>query len=346
MKNKTTFLFVLLYFIIFVVSNSILVSSNNDVELDSSSISYWLRHLVVVLVALYSLIKFKKKGTIIILNIIFFTLIYFICDQYILGFMTIALFLSSIVFGEGYEYLINNKNLLIILCVISLVPFFINFNDFFNNGFFSTKYGRDRMLLGYFHPKEAAQPFAVLLILFYISNEKFRSLTFFSGTLLLFFIGSKNSLLYFLLFIYFTYRSPFKTILLLMLFIFVIYFVYINLDNLKNLVDELSSDRISAWADVMKYKQNGASQFKADSFYVEIYVKGGIIALLVFIIWFLYFITFNRVHIGIYSSLSIGVSLICSQLVFSIFDSGITSTGNLIHVFSWSMYYKFSKKYI
>jgi hypothetical protein len=49
--------------------------------------------------------------------------------------MTIALFLSSIVFGSGYELLIKNKNLLFILLFISLVPFILNFNEFINNGF-------------------------------------------------------------------------------------------------------------------------------------------------------------------------------------------------------------------
>jgi hypothetical protein len=346
MKNKILYFFVLLYFTVFVISNSIFVSNNNDVELDSSSLSYWLRHIVAILVSFYSILFYFKKGVNIILNIFVFSLIYFICQQYILGFMTIAFFLSSIVFGSGYELLIKNKNLLLILFFISLVPFFLNFNEFINNGFFSTKYGRERLLLGYFHPKEAAQPFVVLFILLFISYKKYRTTIFIGGTILLLLISSKNSTLYFLIFIYLTRQSAVKTILLFFILFLILYYIFINLSNINIFIDELSSNRISAWLDVMKYNQNNNSKFKADSFYIEIFVKGGLLAVLLFICWFIYFIFFNKIYVGLYSALPIGLALLCSQLIFSIFDSGITSTGSLVHIFSWSMYYKFSKKYI
>jgi hypothetical protein len=346
MKNKNLYFFVFLYYIVFVISNSILVSNNNDIELDSSSVSYWLRHLVVVLVSFYSILICHQKGVLVLFNIIVFSLIYFICQQYILGFMTIALFLSSIVFGSGYELLIKNKNLLIILGFISLVPFILNFNDYINNGFFSTKYGRERLLLGYFHPKEAAQPFVVLFILLYIIYKKYRILIFIVGTTLLLLISSKNSTLYFLVFIYLTYKSATKTILLFLIFFFVIYYIFINLSQINFLIDELSSNRISAWSEVMKYNQSANSQFKADSFYIEIFVKGGLLAVALFFCWFIYFLFSNKIYVGLHSALPIGIALVCSQLVFSIFDSGITSTGSLVHIFSWSMYFKFSKKYI
>jgi hypothetical protein len=346
MKNKTSYLFVLLFFITFVVSNSIFVSYNNNVELDSSLLTYWLRHLVVVLVSFYALFTFKKNEQIVIFNIIIFSLIYFICGQFILGFMTIALFLSSIVFGKGYEYLIKNRRLIFFLCLISLVPFILYFNEFLSNGFFSTKYGRERLLLGYFHPKEAAQPFVVLFILFYISHKKYRNIIFLLGITLLLFISSKNSTLYFLIFVYLTHKSAVKIVLLFFILSLIVYYTFINLDNINILIDELSSNRISAWSDVMKYNQSGNSQFKADSFYIEIFIKGGVLAVTLFFCWFAYFIFSNKIYDGLHSALSIGTALICSQLVFSIFDSGITSTGSLVHIFSWSMYYKFKRVYL
>ena len=109
MKNKTINIFVLLYFTVFVISNSILVSNNNDIELDSTSLSYWLRHLVVILVSFYSAFIFYKKISFVLFNLIVFTTLYLICQQYILGLMTIALFISSIVFGSGFEKILKSR---------------------------------------------------------------------------------------------------------------------------------------------------------------------------------------------------------------------------------------------
>jgi len=226
------------------------------------------------------------------------------------------------------------------------LPFIFYFNEYLSNGFFSTKYGRERLLLGYFHPKEAAQTFAVTFILLYISYDKYRSLIFLLAIALLFFISSKNTILYFLVFIYLTHKSAVKILFLFFIFSLIFYYIIINMSNINILIDELSSNRISAWSNVMKYYQSSNSQLKADSFYIEIFIKGGVLAVTLFFCWFAYFILSNRIYVGLYSSLSIGTALVCSQLVFSFFDSGITSTGSLIHIFSWSMYYKLKRTYL
>lgn len=346
MKIKIGFYFVTLYFIIFIITNSIFVTNNDNIELDSTSITYWLRHFLVILAVLFSLFFRKKNNLHFYFTLITFTIIYFIGNQIVSGFMTIALFLSTIIFGTGFDYLLKNKKLLIILLLIAFIPFFINIQDVLVNGLFTTKYGRERMLLGYFHPKEAAQPFTILLILLYITFKKNRIKIFLVGVMLLYFIGSKNSLLYFLIFLYLTYHNSYKSILLFILFCLITYFIIINLQNLTNLIDELSSDRISAWSDVLKYNQNDESKFRADSFYIETFVKSGLIGTIIFIIWLFYFIIHNNIQKGLYSKLSIGISLVCAQLVFSMFDSGISSTGSLIQIFSWSMYFQFPNKYI
>jgi hypothetical protein len=346
MKIKIGYYFVTLYFIIFIISNSLFVTINDNIELDSTSLVYWLRHLVVIIAVLFSFFFSRKNGIHFYYSLFTFSIIYFIGNQFISGLMTIALFLSTIIFGTGYEYILKNKKVLFIFLLIALLPFFINFQDVFVNGLLSSKYGRDRMLLGYFHPKEAAQPFAIIFILLYISFEKIRIKIFLIGVILLYLIGSKNSLLYFLIFVYLTYNNNLKTIILLIIFCFIMYFIIINLQNITNLIDELSSDRISAWADVLKYKQNDESKFRADSFYIETFVKSGFFGISLFIIWLLYFMIYNNIQKGLYSKLSIGISLVCAQLVFSMLDSGIASTGSLIQIFSWSMYFQFSNKYI
>lgn len=346
MKLKIGFYFVTLYFIIFILTNSIFVTNNDNIELDSTSTTYWLRHLLVLFAVLFSFFFKNKNNVHFYFSLITFAIIYFIGNQIVSGFMTIALFLSTIIFGTGFDYLLKNKILLIILLLIAFVPFFINFQDVFVNGLFSTKYGRERMLLGYFHPKEAAQPFTILFVLLYIAFEKSRIKIFLVGVILLYFISSKNSLLYFLIFIYLTYRNSYKSILFFLLFCFITYFIILNLENLTNLMDELSSDRISSWADILKYNQNDESKFRADSFYIETFVKSGLIGTILFILWLFYFIIYNNIQKGLYSKLPIGISLVCAQLVFSMFDSGISSTGSLIQIFSWSMYFQFSNKYI
>ena len=61
MKIKIGYYFVTLYFIIFIISNSLFVTINDNIELDSTSLVYWLRHLVVILAVSFSFF-FKNQN--------------------------------------------------------------------------------------------------------------------------------------------------------------------------------------------------------------------------------------------------------------------------------------------
>jgi hypothetical protein len=111
-----------------------------------------------------------------------------------------------------------------------------------------------------------------------------------------------------------------------------------------NIIDNFSSDRISAWTDLIKYQYNSSEQFRADSFYIELFVKSGVIGIILFLLWLFQFILIKKPLIGISNSLPIGTSLIVSLLVYAMIDSGISSTGSLVHIFSWSMFNSTSTK--
>jgi hypothetical protein len=345
MRNRFSQIIIIIYFLIYVLSNSLFVTNNEDLQLDNSSPQYWLRHGFVLITAFLAIFYFKKEDLYFVFSILIISLIYLISEQYVLGIMTIILAMSSVLFGHGFKNIcFENKKLILPLILISLIPFFLNFSQFFENGFFSSKYGRDRMLLGYFHPKEAAQPFLIITILLFITLSKHRKIIFFSGVLLLFFIGSRNSLLYLLIFGYLTSKFKLKSLLLFFVLISIIFYLLLNINNVTNIIDNFSSDRISAWTDLIKYQYNSSEQFRADSFYIELFVKSGVIGIILFLLWLFQFILIKKPLIGISNSLPIGTSLIVSLLVYAMIDSGISSTGSLVHIFSWSMFNSTSTK--
>jgi hypothetical protein len=202
------------------------------------------------------------------------------------------------------------------------------------------------MLLGYFHPKEAAQPFLIIIIISFISYTKYRKAIFLFGIMLLYLISSKNALLYFLIFSFLTSKSKFKVLIFLMVIFSIITYLLVNISDAAYILDNISSDRISAWTDVLKNKYNSSEQFRADSFYVELLVKSGIVGILLFLIWFCQFILIKNPFKGVFKPLSIGTSLIMSLLIYSMIDSGIASTGSLVHIFSWSMFNSTSFKFL
>ena len=347
MKVKLSETLVFLYFIISILSNSIFVSYNDNSQLDNTSSQYWLRHGIVILVSFFSIFSLTKKDLYFILSFFIISLIYLFSRQYLLGFMTIVLSFSSIVFGDGFKRIcLINKKLIFLLFFISIIPAIIDLPQLIESGFFNNKYGRDRMLLGFFHPKEAAQPFLVVFILSFISYQRYRKIIFLLAILLLFYIGSRNALLFFVFFTFLTSKSTIKSyVFFISCFFLLIYFI-LNFGNITNIIDNFSSERISVWADVIKYQNNSNEQFRADSFYVEIFVKLGIYGILLFILWLLQFVVLKKPFIGIFKPLSIGTSMICCLLIYAMIDSGIASTGNLVHIFSWSMYCSLSNKLI
>jgi hypothetical protein len=261
--------------------------------------------------------------------------------------MTIVLSFSSIVFGNGFKRIcLINKKLIFLLLFISIIPAMVDLPQLIESGFFNNKYGRDRMLLGFFHPKEAAQPFLIFFILAFISYSRYRKIIFLSAILLLFYIGSRNALLFFIFFIFLTSKSTIKTPVFFTICFFLLIYLVLNFGNITNIIDNFSSERISVWADVIKYQNNSSEQFRADSFYIELFVKSGIYGILLFSIWLLQFVIIKKPIIGIFGPLSIGTSLICCLLIYAMIDSGIASTGNLVHIFSWSMYSSLSNKFI
>lgn len=348
MKNTFPQYVVLVYIGIYILSNSIFVSLNENVALDSNSYIYWLRHGIVVFIALFSIPFFAKKDIYLLLNISAISLIYLLSNQILFGLMSLALAFSCILLGKGLKIICYDKRYLIFLIFFfAITPLLINLPEFIENGFMNTRYGRERMLLGYFHPKEAAQPFLITTILLYISLPRYRLLISIIGLILLFYISSKNAILYLLVFIFLTSKFKGKSIIFFIFFSFVLFYLIIVISNFYSFLDEFSSDRLTAWTTVIQGQtDNGTEQFRADSFYIELYIKGGIIGVAIFLIWLFSFLILNNPFKGIFVSLPIGVSLMISLLFYAGIDSGITSTGSLVHLFSWSMYGSLPRKLI
>jgi hypothetical protein len=90
------------------------------------------------------------------------------------------------------------KHYFLIILIVPAVDIIFNNSNFIIN----TYYGRERLLLGYFHPKEAGIMFLVFFIMILFGNKIKNNLEklFFilAAVILLYLIQSRNALLFFI----------------------------------------------------------------------------------------------------------------------------------------------------
>lgn len=227
-----------------------------------------------------------------------------------------------------------------LLLIISLVPAAIALSELSLDSLWSEQYGRGRLLMGYWHPKEAAASFALPLVLWMLTRRRAPG----AGIMLLvpamlWVVGSRNVALAVGL-AFWLWRFPRTTKTLLMTLAIGTGVLLVIVANLYDVFDELSSARLSVWLDALLDPRGLAdddfvlgSRLAIDSYYVEVLASAGAAGLAVIALWIGGFYLALRRHRRRYV---LAVPFFWAILLFAGFDSGIVSTGNIMHVVLWA----------
>ncbi|MBW8829370.1 MAG: hypothetical protein JF606_08055 [Burkholderiales bacterium] len=234
----------------------------------------------------------------------------------------------------------RRRRIVALLFVIALVPAAVAAFGLEFDSLWSSQYGRPRLLMGYWHPKEAGTSFALPLLLFLlVSARRPGGIQILLLTALLWVIGSRNVALAMGISIG-LWRYPRAAVPLLVTLVVAVVALVLVLGYSYEFFDEITSLRLTVWlealADPPGATDDGStlgSRLAIDSYYVEVLASAGVAGLLVFGAWVA---TFNAALANIRPHARLAKACFWAILFFSGFDSGIVSTGNLLHVVLWA----------
>lgn len=321
------------YFAIYVLSNA-----STTYEPSTSP----AKHIAMGAIALVSLLAYPISAFRSLLLFLPVTIIYVLGSlaNYALVAAVFSLALPAV--ARTLNIIVARRRLAVIalLFAISLLPALIALTKLDLESLWSSQYGRGRLLMGYWHPKEAAASFALPLVLWLVVMRK--SVNVALALLLpalLWIIGSRNVALAVFLAIG-LWRAPRTTRAILAGVAIAALVLLAAINNYFDLVDELSSARLSVWFDALSDPSGLAedglavgSRLAIDSYYVEVLASSGGAGLAIFGIW----------AMGFYAALGLSRPrfdlarpFFWAILFFAAFDSGIVSTGNMMHVMLWA----------
>jgi hypothetical protein len=274
--------------------------------------------------------------------IIFIQLLLFLLSAYVFS----KIFLKDNISFSKYEVL----GLFALLFIPGFLDIVFNGGDFIYN----TYYGRHRLLLGFYHPKEAGVSMLVALLFFrlYFRHRvsRIQNVIFqFTFFILLYFMQSRNSLLLYLNFLVINYlltRVNITTIIFIYFVIPVLTFAYVAFIYFEEL-NKLTSNRLENWIKDLDFsllgkgssiadfdKSNLLSKLHVDNFYLEYFIENGFLFFLVlctmlgFVIYSINKFRYNGVYIN---------AIFISFLIFCFFDAGMFSSGNFLNLLVWSL---------
>jgi hypothetical protein len=267
---------------------------------------------------------------------------------------------------KKFKYLYSG--LFFVLSVSIFFSFFQSEPLYSNWGVF----GQDRIrwLFGFFHPGYLASYFLVLAVLAIVLwKEQYLNtfsmlITLLYAFIIIFLTDTRNSLIPLTFFVLYSSTDlSRKTLKILSLAIIPIAIIYIATLDLNNL-NQLSSNRFSIWATHLVYNAKVFSWlvgtgignaerinfvrnydvenvdsgiFHVDNFYFEIFLQFGLIGVTLLIILLInFFLSINKKmnHFFIMQALIIVVAF------YGFFDSGLISTGNLVPLTIWALFFQ------
>lgn len=320
-------------YIIYVLSNSKLLIDIVPVD---------AKHGAFILIAIIALLLKPKQCLLSFLIASPIILIYLLSGIPTYAYMVMVFAAALPLISDGITSIIKRRGFVVIsmVLIISLVPMLISMGDIRLNSIFDTTYGRPRMLLGYFHPKEAAISFAIPLFLLFLTLNSPFLFFWFLGSFFLWLVGSRNIAIMFFLAWLFRWQGRIIKFFLLPFLIFVIFWLILD-NSVIDTIDELTSLRMSSWINALSFSSNlgildlqSGDRFGVDSFFVEVVVAGGLWMIPIIFIW-LVLIVILLIKTSLHSPWTF-VSFIMLLFIAS-FDTGIASTGNMMHVFLWSL---------
>ena len=323
-----------LYFCVYVASNA----STTFEASDSPA-----KHLIMVAAAVLSIVMRPVRSLRSALLFAPLAIIYLLGNLPGYALMAIAFSAALPILGAGMRSIFAQRRIQIIgfLALVALMPTLVSWATLGVDSLVTTYYGRPRLLLGYWHPKEAAASLAVPFLLYLIMQR--RKLPGIALALLpafLMLVGSRNVALALYLAIGVCFYPRLTRYAIVILLLGAVAFVLTASDS-YDVFDELLSLRFSVWSealgDLMQLNSTdliGGDRLSIDSYYVEILLSAGITGLLLFAGWAIFFyvrcvrpFTDSRWRVAMFAAI----------LFFAAFDSGIVSTGNVFHVVAWTL---------
>jgi hypothetical protein len=239
--------------------------------------------------------------------------------------------------------------LLPVLLLIALIglPLLRNVWLYGSEHLMHTYYGRERLLLGYFHPKEAANGVVACALACFMALERqhvLRILVMVAFGVLLFFVQSRNALLFLTVFLFanLAYRRIGLNAVTVLLFAAIVAAMTLLLTFDFDLYDELSSGRLRIWDSALDFPDEyqaaerrapGVLTLRIDNFYVETYLQAGAFGLFAAasLLLFVALLSHSRAIHGVHAA-----PLLFAFCINAMFDSGMTSTGNVLQIVVWS----------
>ena len=334
------------YSLIFIISSSSIYSGNQFI--------YFAKHMALIFAALLSVFqlnRMKKKE--IFLYFFFFSVFVIYLINYgghFVALQVCVFFLGTRYLSLSFDQFVKNKRVALFFFFILLIPLFLDV--LFNSGHFvyTDFYGRGRLQLGFYHPKEAGNTILVIMAIVWaglVFNKSIRIKVVFISALcvLLYYVQSRNALLFLFNVIFFSSLLNLTSIGVTLVTFFISY-IGIPIIVLQLYWDELnilSSGRLGLWrvyltqGDMLHKEflmQDGLSALNLDNFYLSFFIQNGLVALLfLFFLLFLMLLICSRL---VFCGMSI-TAILLSLYVNSFFDAGLLSTGSFLQVSIWSL---------
>jgi hypothetical protein len=301
------------------------------------------RHLVMLAIALFSLFTAPGKALLSLAVFSPLVVLYAVADLPTYALMAAIAALSLPVVSRVLVRILNDRNrrVPLLLLGIALLPAVSALLQGELDVLWSYQYSRGRLLLGYFHPKEAAICFGLpmLLYLLMLGKASLRGVPLLLPAAL-WLVGSRNVALTFYVLLSLR-RFPRATVAVLILGIVALAAVLLLLGDAFDIVNEATSLRLAVWMDALSDPSDLAgdelllgSRLAVDSYYIELLTSVGMAGLVAFVGWAA--VIYRVLGARAYRS-EAGRPLFLSILFFSAFDSGIVSTGNALHVCLWAL---------
>jgi hypothetical protein len=300
------------------------------------------KHGAFVLLALVGLAARTRQSLQACLIAAPIALIYFVGGVAIYGVMVLAFaaalpILSAVVVDAVVQ---RRTRYFALLTAVAFVPALLSASDLANDGLFDATYGRERVLLGYWHPKEAGICFGIPVLLVIMSLRRHAVPLALVACAAIAVVGSRNVallLIFGTLLRFFPLRTTFGAAAVAVVAVF-----YLLLEpQVLEALDTLMSLRLTLWTEALSDPAAASGldvldgdRFAADSFFIEAYIYAGAVAVPLVLLWLVAVVSLARRAGPLSPWPKVAVVLL---MMFAALDSGIASTGNLMHALLWSV---------
>lgn len=322
----------LVAYTVYVLSNALELQSVVPVD---------AKHATFALIAVLALVRHPMQSARAIAVALPIALVYVLGGLPLYGGMVLVFAASLPILSEAIRSIVSEKRRLFLLSMllISMVPALLSLPTLIDEGLLDTTYGRERVLLGYWHPKEAGVSFAIPILLAMVSTRLGMAVPL-AAAAFLWLVGSRNNALLVLL-AYALHRQARWTMATLLAATLALVTWVLSNNDWYEIADTIVSLRLSVWSEALGMQQAttqldvlSGERFGTDNFFVEAFVMAGGLSVPLLATWLAAasYASTRASHLGNWPRVCLLL-----LLFFACFDSGVASTGNLMHAILWAV---------